>query len=115
MESSILLCMKKVTGLDLQYDVFDENIIMSINSSLMELNQIGVGPKGFHISGAMETWEDFLGEDLVNLESVKNYIYIRLRMEFDPPASSFVLDSYEKQMREIEWRLNINAEGGSDE
>lgn len=114
MAESILVSMKKMTGLDSNYDVFDEDIIISINSYLMALNQIGVGANGFHITGKSETWDDFLGSDIFKLEGVKSYLYMRLKLAFDPPTSSFVLDSYEKQMRELEWRLNVKAEGGID-
>lgn len=83
---------------------------MSINTALAMTNQIGIGPsKGFAITGPDETWKDFIGvhatATLVN--SVKTYVYFRVKLSFDPPSSSALTDAIERQMREIEWRLTI--------
>ena len=80
---------------------------MHINSVFMVLNQLGVGPdEGFTISDDSATWSDFLGEDK-SLEGVKTYVYMKVRMIFDPPTSSSVMDSMKRSIDELEWRLNI--------
>lgn len=113
METSILLTIKKMLGLDPDYDAFDTSIAVNINAVLMTLNQLGVGPtECFTIIDATETWEQFLGV-ATNLEAVKTYIYLATKLLFDPPASSFVLASMEKQIAMFEWRLNVQAEGAS--
>lgn len=109
---SILTSIKKMLGIEQEYTQFDLDIILNINSVLMTLSQLGVGPEtGFAIIGAEETWDDFLG-DRTDLESVKSYIYLKVRLLFDPPTSSFVLEAMERQINEFEWRLNVQAEGG---
>lgn len=82
---------------------------MHINSVFMVLNQLGVGPdEGFTISDDSATWSDFLGKDK-SLEGVKTYVYMKVRMIFDPPTSSSVMDSMKRSIDEFEWRLNIAA------
>ena len=91
-------------GIEIEETAFDNDIIVLINSSLATLVQIGIGPvTGYAISGQNETWKDFLGDDL-RLESVKTYVYLKVRIIFDPPASSAILDAYKEQIREFEWR-----------
>lgn len=110
---SILTSIKKLLGIQEDYDHFDADIIMHINSVFMTLNQIGVGPsEGFSIEDETSTWNDFLSNDY-SMEAVKSYIYLKVRLLFDPPSSSFVISSMERQIQELEWRLNIQAEGGN--
>lgn len=109
MESSILKTIKKMLGVDPEYDVFDTTIETDINTALMTLDELGVGPSGFRISGNTETWSNFLGTS-TKLEGAKSYIYLRCRLLFDPPATSFVLESMSKQIAELEWRLCVKAE-----
>lgn len=113
-EESILLSVKKnLGGIALGNDHFDEDLITNINSALMILRQIGVGPvSGFSIEGPEETWEDYLGSDLAKLQSVKEYIVLRVKLAFDPPSSSFVLESLRKERDELEWRLNVEVDPG---
>ena len=107
---SILTTIKKLLGIEADYHQFDNDIIVHINSVLMTLNQLGVGPENpASISSELDTWEKTLGE-LKNLEAVKTYIYIKVRIIFDPPTSSFVLDALNKQANELEWRLNVQTE-----
>ena len=107
MDRSILLSIKKLLGLGEDYDCFDLDVMMHINSALSILQQIGVGPKeGFFIHDASATWEDFLGEDSGRLESVITYVYIKVKLIFDPPTSSSAVDSMERTASEYEWRLN---------
>lgn len=109
---SILNTTKKLLGIDPEYHDFDVDIIVSINTVLMALNQIGVGKEGFTITGETETWTDFLGT-VKNLEAVKTYVYLRVRLIFDTPTSSAVLEAYNNQIREYEWRLYVTAENES--
>ena len=119
MDNSILSTIKKMLGLDADYDAFDTDIIIHINSALMNLMQMGVGPStGFSINGDFETWHHFLGE-ATDLEGVKTYVYLKTRLAFDPPSTSFVLEAANKMLSELEWRLNVQVdtdplEGGSD-
>lgn len=107
---SILDSVKKVLGIDKDYDVFDVDILMHINSVFATLNQLGVGPEaGYSIEDASPTWSDYLGDDL-RLNNVKTYVYLRVRMLFDPPTTSYLLNAYEKQIQEAEWRINVTRE-----
>lgn len=107
---SILGSVKKLIGPDYDYGPFDRDLVMHINSAFMILNQIGLGPKmPYHISSDQETWSDFM-DDVNNYLSVVDYVYLRCRLIFDPPTSSFVLTSVKEQMQELEWRLNVMAE-----
>lgn len=107
---SVLLTIKKLLGIDSDYTHFDKDIIIHINSVLMSLNQIGVGPdEPATISSDMDTWSNILG-DTKNLEAIKTYVYIKVRILFDPPSSSFVLEALKRQADEIEWRLNMQTE-----
>lgn len=115
LESSILLSIKKMLGLTSEYNVFDQDIIIYINSTLSTLTQLGVrSEEGFRISGEEETWDIYLG-DSQDLENVKTYIYLKVRLLFDPPTSSFVLDSFNNQIKELEWRINVQVDRGGVE
>lgn len=104
---SILESIKQMLGIETGLTHFDQEIIVHINSALMSLGQIGVGPDtGFIIISNAETWGDFIGESK-NLEAVKLYVYYKVRIGFDPPSSSYVVDAMERQIKEIEWRLNV--------
>lgn len=110
---SILNSTKKVLGIDAAYDAFDIDITMQINSALSTLTQLGIGPdNGFAIVDASDTWNDFLLDDgnRLKLNNAKTYVYLRLRLIFDPPATSYVLTSFQEQVRELEWRMNITRE-----
>lgn len=116
MDESILAEIKKVLGITEEYKVFDDDLIMHINSVFMVLQQLGVGPAdGFQITGYSETWADFMSESDENLIGVKSYIAMKVRLIFDPPSSSFVLDSYKKLIDEFEWRLNVQVDPGFSE
>lgn len=108
---SILDSTKKILGLDPEYDVFDVDIITHINSAFFTLNQLGVGPvEGFMIEDDTTTWSEYLGGQ-INLNAVKTYVYLRVRLLFDPPQTSFAISAMEKQIQELEWRLNVHREG----
>jgi len=109
-DDSILNSVKKLIGPDYDYGPFDRDLIMHINSAFMILNQIGLGPqKPYRITGSDQVWTDFMS-DIENYQSVIDYVYLRCRLIFDPPSSSFVLSSLKEQQQELEWRLNVMAE-----
>ena len=110
MEESILKSSKKVIGLDEDFNDFDTDIITFINTELSVLNELGVGPpEGFAIEGADETWAD-LNLTVGQLGKVKACVYLRVRMLFDPPSTSFHLDAMKNQLQELEWRTNVSRE-----
>lgn len=110
MEESILISIKKLLGITEEYIQFDTDIIMHINSVFMTLHQLGIGPdEGFSISDKSATWGDYL-PDGSNLESVKSYIGLKVRLLFDPPLSSTVMECMKQMISEMEWRLNVQAE-----
>lgn len=107
---SILTSVKKMLGIAEEYEHFDPDIIMHINSVFMILAQLGVGPSsGFSISDKNTTWIDFI-KDTENIEAVKTYVYLKVRMIFDPPASSSVAEAMNRTISELEWRLNVEVE-----
>lgn len=108
---SILTSVKKMLGLTEDYTHFDPDIIMHINSVFMVLNQLGVGPsKGFMISDASSVWEDFISENSTAFSSVKSYVFMKVKLLFDPPLNSSVTESYNRLISELEWRLNVEAD-----
>lgn len=110
MSDSILNSIKKLLGIDVDYTAFDQDIIIHINSALMTLTQLGIGPvDGYSISNDVSTWPQFIGV-YTDLNAVRTYVYLKVRLVFDPPATSFVIASIEKQIQELEWRLNVQAE-----
>lgn len=105
MEESILSSIKKLLGITEEYEHFDADIIIHINSVFMILNQIGIGPdKGFSIKDKNAKWSDYVNTDY-NLEGIKSYVYMKVKLMFDPPASSVVTESINKMISELEWRL----------
>lgn len=107
---SILTSIKKLLGIAEEYTHFDADLIVHINSVLSVMSQLGVGPDtGFSISDDNAVWSDFVPE-AKNLELIKSYVYLKVRLLFDPPTSSAVLASMERQISELEWRINTSAE-----
>lgn len=107
---SILDTTKKMLGFDWDYTVFDIDIITHINSVFFTLQQLGVGPEtGYSISDNSDTWDDYVAGD--NIQAVKSYMYLKVRMLFDPPANSFTQDAMKNAATEFEWRLNVHTEG----
>ena len=106
---SILTSVKKLLGVGEEYTHFDDDIIMHITSVIFILTQIGIGPdEGFAITSKDQTWDDFL-QGQINIESVKSYVYLKVRLLFDPPSNSFLVEAIERQISEYEWRLNITS------
>lgn len=108
--SSILTSIKKALGVPADYTVYDPDIILFTNSVLATLNQIGIGPdEGFQIEGADETWESFIGDD-PRLNNVKQYVATKVRLAFDPPATSFTIQALKDIAEELEQRIFIAEE-----
>lgn len=110
MDSSILTSIKKLLGLSEEDTSFDQDIIMHINTVFNILAQLGVDPEnGFSIEDDSAIWSDYLGE-ATNLELIKSYIYMKVRLMFDPPTSSILADAMNKNISELEWRINVTVD-----
>lgn len=104
---SILTSIKKLLGISSEYEHFDADLIMHINSVFMVLNQLGVGPEEpFSISDEDAIWKDFI-QDVTDIESVKSYMHLRVRLLFDPPLNASIISAMERQANEFEWRLYL--------
>lgn len=110
MDDSILTSVKKALGPEEDYEHFDPEIIMHVNSVLATLTELGVGPaNGFMIQDKTATWNDFISDDkLLNL--VPTYVYLKVKLIFDPPTAGAVLEAMERQVSQYEWRINVAAE-----
>lgn len=107
---SILTSIKKLLGIAEDYTHFDNDIIMHINSVFLILTQLGVGPpEGFVVQDATALWTDFVADDK-NLELIKSYTYLKVKIMFDPPLSSAVLDSTNQLIKEYEWRIQVASD-----
>lgn len=107
---SILTSIKKLLGITEECTDFDDDIIMHINSVFLNLKQIGIGPEnGFNIINKLTTWEEYIPWSN-NFEAIKIYIYLKVKLAFDPSASSVINENYKELIKEYEWRLNIESE-----
>lgn len=107
MTESILLSIRPDVDVYEEDEHFDERLIKEINAAFGVLYQLGVGPaSGFRITGAEETWSEFLGDE-IRLEMVKDYVSRKVQMVFDPPQSSVLRDSLKESIAEYEWRLSV--------
>lgn len=112
MDQTILQSIKQLLGISADVDAFDENLRMNINTVFMVLNDLGVGSEtAFVMKSKDALWSDFT-DDEVLAEQVKTYIYLKVRLMFDPPSTSFVIDAISKQIQELEWRLNVRSKNG---
>lgn len=112
---SILTSIKKLLGITEEQKNFDQDLIMHINSVFSILTQLGVGPsEGFSIEGDSNTWEDFISGS-TNLELIKSYVYMKVRLMFDPPLNSSVTESINKMISEMEWRINVTVDPGENQ
>lgn len=110
MSESILTSTKKALNITEAYEVFDPDIIMHINSVFDTLKQLGIGPaEGFMIEDKDTLWSAYLGASL-RYNSIKTYIYLRVRMLFDPPTTGYHMEAMKEQIKELEWRLNVDRE-----
>lgn len=104
---SILTSIKKLLGIDEMYEAFDQDLIIHINSVLTVLNQLGVGPPGgFYIRDVNDKWTDFIKDDK-SIEFIKSYVYMKVKLLFDPPQVSATLESYNRLINEMEWRIQV--------
>ena len=124
MDESILTSIKKLLGIADDYDYFNQDIIMHINAALMVLTQLGIGPsEGFLVKDSIDTWGDFLenrgvgntADDITYLGALQSYVYMKVKLMFDPPQNSFTVDSMTKLVNELEWRLNVAADNSGEE
>lgn len=108
---SVLTSIKKFLGIDEDYEQFDQDVIIHINSVLMVLSQLGIEPKKM-VESKEDTWVQVIGDtsNIQTLSAVKSYIYLKVRLLFDPPTSSVVTEAINRQISELEWRLNVSAE-----
>ncbi len=110
MENSILNTTKKILGIEPVYTPFDVDIITHINAVFSVFTQLGVGPEeGFFITSETELWEEFQVPE-IQLNLVKTYMYLRVRLLFDPPGTSYLIEAMNNQVREYEWRLSTLRE-----
>lgn len=106
---SILNDIKACLGIDESETVFDTELLILINSVLSNLNQLNIGPEdGYVITGDTEEWSEL--ETRIDITSLRTYVYLKVRMLFDPPATSFLIDAIQRQISELEWRLNIQVD-----
>lgn len=109
MMESILISIKKLLGLMPEYTYFDDDIIVHINTAFATLNQLGVGPtEGFMIVDENSEWKDVTTEK--NLSMIKSYIYLKVRILFDPPTSSVLMESMNRSISELEWRIFLEGD-----
>ena len=107
---SILTSIKKLLGIAEHDTSFDTDVIMHINTVFMFLRRVGVGPEGgFSIEDSSAKWTDFI-EDTTKVEGIKTYVYIRVKLIFDPPTTSAILENFKEMARELEWSLNIECD-----
>ena len=109
-DQSILKSIKKLLSIPDGYDVYDTDITIHINSAFATLTQLGVGPlTGYQITGEGEKWQEFTASD-PGLNPVVSYVYIRVKLLFDPPETSYAREALKAQADQMEWRLNVHAE-----
>lgn len=115
MSDSILDSTKKILGLPTDYTPFDLDIITHINASFSVLSQLGIGPaEGFSIDGNEPIWNDF-AVPAIQRNLVRSWLYLKVRMLFDPPTTSYLITSMNEQIAQFEWRLNIMREDAQQE
>lgn len=108
---SILNTVKKLLGIDADDTSFDTDVIVNINSAILGLSQMGIGPNNtFILTSKDQKWSDYIGNSLVNLESIKSYLYLKTKIIFDPPTNSTVIEAFNKSMQELEWRMMLAVE-----
>ena len=110
MTESILATIKQSLGIPQEHEAFDGEILVHLNSAFSTLAQLGVGPaEGFYVTDSTDEWTTFLGTD-ARLNAVKIYLYLRVKMLFDPPDIGFVITAFKQQIEELEWRLNVTVD-----
>jgi hypothetical protein len=110
MNDSILLTIKKMLGLDASYTVYDEDVMVLINSCIRDIHQLGVGEETYSVTDSSQTWTEYLGAMSGMYDDVKSYIYYKVRLAFNPPSNSFVVKSYEDLLKENAFRILVAAD-----
>lgn len=114
MEQGILTSTKKILGLAAEYTAFDQDVITHINSAFAILHGLGVGPEdGFMIEDDCSEWTDFMSE-IYTLNMIRSYVYLKVRLLFDPPTTSYLIEAANNQAKEFEWRISTNREWALD-
>lgn len=109
---SILESIKKLLGIPKEYDAFDVDVIIHINTAFAILNQLGLGPEGgYGIEGYDEIWDDYMTS--YNMSMIKTFIYLKVRLAFDPPSSTALIESMQRTLDELTWRLELEGQNGS--
>lgn len=109
---SILVSIKKLLGIDSAYTAFDADVIIHINTAFAVLNQLGVGPaEGFMIEGEDESWDEYITTN--NFSMVKTFVYLKVRLAFDPPSSTALIESMQRTLDELTWRLEVEGQNGT--
>lgn len=112
LNESILDSIKKLLGINAENTVFDQEIAIHINTVFSELTQMGIGPeKGYMITGPSNVWAEFCKNDFPLLSNVKTYVYLKVRLLFDPPTTSPLIEAINQQIKEIGWRMYIQKGG----
>lgn len=109
MNESILTSIKKLLGIPEEYEAFDQDLIIHINTMLTRLYQVGVGVPNFSIVDKSATWDQFLIDES-KYQQAKTYVYLRVRLLFDPPQSGSANEAIKEMMRELEWLLFVDAD-----
>ena len=108
---SILDTIKQLLGIPTDDDSFDTDVKVNINTAIFNLSQIGVGPaNGYIVTSNTQMWNDYIGASLINLEGVKNYIYLKTKLVFDPPTNSTTIQAINDNLKELEWRMQLAVE-----
>lgn len=114
MNESILTSIKKLLGIPEEYEAFDQDLIIHINTMLTRLYQVGVGVPNFSIVDKSSTWDQFLIDES-KYQQAKTYVYIRVRLLFDPPQSGAANEAFKETLRELEWLLFVDADNALGE
>lgn len=110
---SILVSVKKLLGIDAEYTIFDPDIIIHINTAFAVLNQLGVGPEeGFMIESDSEVWDDYIVD--YNFMMAKTFVFLKVKIAFDPPSSTALLESMNRQLDELTWRLEVEGHANTN-
>lgn len=111
-DDSILDTTKQLLGIEKDVTDFDTEILIHINSVFDTFHQLGLGPgTGFKIEDSSKLWSEYI-QDTEHIESIRSLMYLRIRLLFDPPATSFGITAFEKEIEKMEWRLNVQVDPG---
>lgn len=107
MQDSILMTIRKLVCGNPYADHFDTDLLVHINACFSILNQLGVGPEnGFIVTDETQSWSSYIADNYI-LNMVKTYVTLKVKKIFDPPLTSSVLEAMDKEINQLEWRLNV--------